>query len=165
MLYRHQSETWSLIQQPDSAQAIQNLPLGVLEDSGYRGRRLIMQVGDIVVFYTDCLSEAAREAGQMLGVDGLMKTIAKLDRNTLTAPPPQMLDGLLASLDEGEYCLDDDMTMVVLRCTQRSEGMGIWESLKGVYRSTKTLFSKQPIPWPEVSWANLVGPIKRAWGR
>ncbi len=161
MLYRHASQKWKLIQQPDELHAIQNLPLGILEDAGYRGRRLTLNVGDVIVFYTDCLNEARHAEHGMLGVEGLMEAVAEISPEALAAPPPVMLDGLLAGLDDRCFGCDDDLTMVVLRCTERSLGRGLGPTAAGVWRSLRTLWSRQPIPWPEFSWANLGGAVLR----
>ena len=166
LLYRRATGRWTLLDQPDKVHDIQNLPLGVVESSGYVGRRVRMEMGDVAILYTDCLSEA-RVPGEndMLGVEGLMHAIADAPTEQLQAPPPVLLEQLLKTLRQRRYAWDDDLTMVVLRCTQRSYGSGVRAFLSGLGRAFRSLFTRQPVPWPDLSWSNVSQELFHNWRR
>lgn len=156
LLYREKSQTWSAVDQPDAKGRIADLPLGVLEDAGYLGRRLTMDPGDVLLSYTDCLPEATHPQQGMLMIEGLLEAVSRVGVDP-TEAPPVFVDALMKSLADGEYEWADDLTVLAVRCNARSEGAGFMERVRGVWRSAKTLVGSGPIPWPEWSWLNLGG--------
>ncbi len=170
MLYRKVKNAWSPIQQPDTAGKIANLPLGILEESGYEGRELTLDPGDVMLLYSDCLIEARRpdrggggeDTSAMLDVAGLCDTLNNLAGETGAPRSPQgWVDALLARLAVEGYALDDDLTAVAFECTQRSGGASGLARVAGVWRGfvlgLKGLLSRAPVPWPELSRVGIVG--------
>lgn len=134
---------------------IVNLPLGVLEESGYVGRELVLDVDDVVMVYTDCLIEAKNDANRMLGVEGLLRMLNDLEIDAKQAGAEAVIDAVLGAIESGGYAWDDDLTTMVLRCSGRSggaDGRSCWAGLK---RCVSRVWRKEPIPWPELSWENL----------
>ena len=91
---------------------IRNLPLGILEETGYEQYSLRLSPGDLVVAYSDALPEATDADGRVLGEEGLLGIVRTLDGNE-----PQTLG---ARIEErvrafrGGGASDDDMTTLVL---------------------------------------------------
>ena len=172
MLYRAEKQQWRRIEQPDPGDAIENLPLGILEDAGYHAVDLTLHPGDVLFAYTDCLTEAAHpEAGQ-LGIQGLVDVLNELTDNAPAEPAsagggeggsvshPLSVPDLLANLTQRGYTWDDDLTAVTLRCTGRSEGADLKQKLSATARTLLHAFDPAyPFPWPEVSWLNLGGAL------
>lgn len=68
--------------------------------------------GDVLVIYTDGITEAENVAGEQFGEDRLLETI----RAHLGAPVPSILDAILtAALEFSEGEMRDDLTLVVAR--------------------------------------------------
>jgi serine phosphatase RsbU (regulator of sigma subunit) len=70
--------------------------------------------GDVLVIYTDGITEANNSAGEEFGEDRLLETI----RAHLAHPVPSILDAILAAALEfsgGEGKMRDDLTLVVAR--------------------------------------------------
>lgn len=109
--YRAASGSWSvLVPEVDGAA---NLPLGIDDEAAYESFALPIAAGDLLVLYTDALTEAADPSGRMLGEAGLIGLAAPLD----TADPRRFGRALLDAVaaHRGGTPADDDVTLVVLR--------------------------------------------------
>ena len=53
--------------------SVANLPLGIIEPTEYRQFAAKLEMGDMVIIYTDALTEARNPAGEMLGEPGLLE--------------------------------------------------------------------------------------------
>ena len=87
--------------------------LGVLEDTLYEERPLALGHGDVLVMYTDGVSEAENEHGEQFGpgrIESLVRSHPEHSARELTQ------DIVAAVLDwAGERGLDDDLTLLVMR--------------------------------------------------
>jgi serine phosphatase RsbU (regulator of sigma subunit) len=113
-LYRRATDgQWSLLSSGDGADK-GNLPLGLDDETTYQNVELELGRGDVVVFYTDALIEAADAAGALLGEHGLLdaaRGLELVDRN-----PATIGKALLQAVARHRYPApaDDDLTLVVL---------------------------------------------------
>jgi serine phosphatase RsbU (regulator of sigma subunit) len=107
--FRSQSERWSVL---EGDSPLGNLPLGVDDESPYTQFSVVLGPGDIVLFYTDALTEAADAASSMLGEEGLLN----LARSHDPADPGRLGSALLAGVAEhrGGRPADDDVTLLIL---------------------------------------------------
>jgi serine phosphatase RsbU (regulator of sigma subunit) len=113
--FRASDETWSVLAaDPDRQGGLANLPLG-LDDATHYGATLVsLGQGDLIIFYTDALIEAADEAGQLLGESGLLEAARRIDRS---AGSPSLIGTALleaVARHRGNGPADDDVTLVVL---------------------------------------------------
>jgi WD40 repeat protein/serine phosphatase RsbU (regulator of sigma subunit) len=99
------------------------IALGRFGDTSYRATTRSLNEGDVVVFFSDGLTEATNSKGDEfseLGPDGLsplQKAIIRLaDRSA-----PEIRDGLKVALDEfsGQEIPDDDVSIVVIKLNQK----------------------------------------------
>ncbi len=91
------------------------LLLGIQKDVAFTDLKVTLQEGDIVVFYTDGITEMQNAAGDMFGVARLGEAVA-----THRAEVPEILiAGVLATLDgfAGGALPEDDLTIVVMKLT------------------------------------------------
>jgi len=87
--------------------------LGVLAEARYEERPIALQPGDVLVMYTDGVSEATAPDGQMFGRSRIEDTVRRLrDR-----PSAAILDGIVEAVLEwsAERGPSDDLTLVVMR--------------------------------------------------
>jgi len=112
--YRARPGTWQLLcpDLPACAQRLANLPLGVLAPTQYRQFAVPLELGDLVLIYTDAFIEARSPAGEALGEAGLLNMVGRLDPSDVM----QFRGALLAALDayRGHAPPDDDMTLLLL---------------------------------------------------
>jgi sigma-B regulation protein RsbU (phosphoserine phosphatase) len=89
-----------------------NLPLGIDDETPYRQFSVELAPGDVVLFYTDALPEAADPAGSMLGEEGLLGLACGL----VIDDPRQVGPALLAAIDRhrGGRPANDDTTLLAI---------------------------------------------------
>lgn len=89
-----------------------NLPLGIDEESTYDQFAVPLEKGDVVVFYTDALTEAMSPSGAMLGEEGLLAIARSLDLGVPDRVGPALLEGIRCH--RAGVAADDDVTLLVL---------------------------------------------------
>jgi len=89
--------------------------LGIQKDARFDQVELRMNTGDVVVFFTDGITEACNEAGDFFGVGGLEEVIVS---NGHMEPEP-LIDAVLAALERfaAGRPFDDDCTIVAMKVT------------------------------------------------
>jgi sigma-B regulation protein RsbU (phosphoserine phosphatase) len=89
-----------------------NLPLGVSEQEVYRQVVFPLEAGDVVVFYSDGVTEARNATGEFFGVDRLLEVI----RTQHHLAPEQLIETIrqaVMAFAGGEHC-GDDVTCVAI---------------------------------------------------
>ena len=89
--------------------------LGISKDVDFTEVKVTLQAGDIVVFYTDGITETQNEAGEMFGIDRLGEAVTTHradDPETLVASVLAALDGFAGGTQR-----EDDLTIVVMKLT------------------------------------------------
>jgi phosphoserine phosphatase RsbU/P len=89
------------------------LPLGLEPGSAYHHRRLVLEPGDLLVCYSDGLTAAQSERGEIFGTDRLDEAVRELAPRGAEG----VRTGLVARLDQflGSQRPQDDVTLVVLQ--------------------------------------------------
>ncbi|MBL9033069.1 MAG: serine/threonine-protein phosphatase [Phycisphaerae bacterium] len=111
--------SWSLLDERSAGAiprgevgGIANLPLGIIEPTDYAQFAVPLARGDIALFYTDAIIEAAPPGGPALGEAGLLDLASTLD-----PARPEALAGALSDAvarHRGRREADDDETVLVL---------------------------------------------------
>jgi phosphoserine phosphatase RsbU/P len=89
-----------------------DLPLGILDETGYTQFELALGQGDLVLIYTDALIEAEGDGGQQLGQEGLLDLVRQIDPTA----PGAFGASLVSALNvyrEGRPA-GDDLTFILL---------------------------------------------------
>jgi sigma-B regulation protein RsbU (phosphoserine phosphatase) len=86
---------------------------GVLSDSRYDERPIAIRPGDLLVLYTDGMSEAEAPNGEQFGTRRLEQAMARLRGE----PAKQILEGMIAEVTRwcGTRGPNDDLTLIVLK--------------------------------------------------
>ena len=89
------------------------LVLGIFEESPYEEEALTLSPGDVIIAFSDGVSEALNEAGDEYSDDRLLAAVMANRQRT----PQELLDALLADVRRfaGAATANDDITMVVVR--------------------------------------------------
>jgi serine phosphatase RsbU (regulator of sigma subunit) len=89
------------------------LVLGIFENSAYEEEALTLSPGDVIIAFSDGVSEAMNEAGDEYSDDRLLAAVMANRKR----PPQELLDALLADVRKfvGAATANDDVTMVVVR--------------------------------------------------
>jgi sigma-B regulation protein RsbU (phosphoserine phosphatase) len=89
------------------------MPLGLLADVAYDRLVVKPQSGDLIVLYSDGVSEASNTDGNELGRDGLMNMVRALDSSSAETLGSQLASAL--DLFRGALERLDDETIIVMR--------------------------------------------------
>ena len=115
LFYRAADGAWSLLApKTDDDVGAANLPLGLDETTRYRLFELELGRGDLLVFYTDALIEAADVDGRLLGEAGLLEVARRLD---LSDPSPATIGPVLldqVARHRQHRSAEDDVTLFVI---------------------------------------------------
>jgi sigma-B regulation protein RsbU (phosphoserine phosphatase) len=87
--------------------------LGVFPDRSYRSLALQLEPGDLLMVYTDGVTEAENSLGEAFGVQGGQRLLEEAGQ----APLDALIDRLRESLRgfTGSNHLEDDVTLLLLR--------------------------------------------------
>jgi sigma-B regulation protein RsbU (phosphoserine phosphatase) len=111
--YRSGVREWSFMWDATPySKEIADLPLGMIPGTAYRQNAVQLEPGDLVLLYTDGISEAHDEQGEQLGLDGLLHAAASLPNGSAAAAG----EALLAAVTRfrGSAPPTDDETVVAL---------------------------------------------------
>lgn len=175
MWYRAQTRTWSVLRNHDRVAPppndSPNLPFGVDDLTEYDQIMVRLAPGDVVLFYTDSITEARDTGGAMLGEQGLLELLDRLDATNPHGLVPQIVERVKGFREGRES--EDDLTVVAMVCSGEKPRRSIVEKigamlLIGRASIARLLGSRTPIPWPELSVVSILGmfirPVNRRWG-
>jgi serine phosphatase RsbU (regulator of sigma subunit) len=96
------------------------LPLGILDDVEYRVATYHLEPGELVLLYTDGVSEAESPEEEEFGVDRVVEVLAALDRVDAEAACDQMLAAVRRHT-RGQPLQDDATLLVVERLSEQDQ--------------------------------------------
>ena len=113
--YRSKRDEWAWFERKPPVQraAAAGTPLGLLPDISYDRMIVKPNVGDLVVLYTDGVSEAINQDGEELGRDGLMALGRRLDSRSAEAFGAQLAQAVREF--RGGAVPQDDETIIVMQ--------------------------------------------------
>ena len=112
--YHAATKTWDWLESATPlAHVIEGLPLGLIDGTDYVQVAVRLELDDLLILYTDGITEARNRGGEMLGRDGLLAIAQSLS----IEEPPQMAERLIVRLQEfrGTTPPGDDRTFCILR--------------------------------------------------
>jgi phosphoserine phosphatase RsbU/P len=164
LVYTAKDRRWRLLDvKKDAAghlQAPSDLPLGIFEDGTYAELDLELDVGDLVLFYTDAFIESHDRSGELLGSESFLNIVSELD----VEKPELLLDQIIdkmTSLYPGNLS-NDDVTLLLFRPTGQATQAAFTNRVLAPFRfilgMVQSLVSGgRGMPLPEFSKANLLG--------
>lgn len=109
--YRARRKQWLHLDPAESDKSLGNLPLGIYDESDYPGRKIITEIGDKFLLYSDAFIESLNESHQILGIEGLVQLL-----NTRTFDKPEdVIPFLLKSIGalSNDNLQEDDATLIL----------------------------------------------------
>lgn len=175
LIRRARSGRWEFMSGPSEERSrtdLTNLPLGVLEPTAYEDYGVTLERDDLVLVYTDAVTEARAPDGTLLGEEGLLRLMKEI----VATEPARLIPTVVAKLSvwRGGEQPDDDMTLLLLRhngvASQAPYFERLWAPVRffGIIgRAMMPFGERPPIPWPERSVPNIVGAfstrVSRSW--
>jgi sigma-B regulation protein RsbU (phosphoserine phosphatase) len=112
--YKASSREWMLMRESTSwSKEITDLPLGIIPGTSYTQTAIELDPDDILLLYTDGISEAANSSGQQLGFERLLD----LSKTLPTSSAPAAGRAMLAGIQDwrGDVPAADDVTVIALQ--------------------------------------------------
>jgi sigma-B regulation protein RsbU (phosphoserine phosphatase) len=114
--YHARHNTWGWLKEDDDplapAKKSSGLPIGLIPGTDYRQTVVTLEPSDLLVLYTDGVTEAENDAGQSLDRDQLLKWAREIAIDS----PEALGRALLKRLESFQGgCRNDDETLVVLQ--------------------------------------------------
>ncbi len=162
LIYTTRDKKWWILEtvndENSRKQAPRDLPLGIFEDGTYAEMELTLDVGDLILFYTDAFIESRGTNGEFLGSKSFLELVAAVDGSH----PEKILDQIVAgvnSLHHGNLT-DDDVTMLLFRATGKAAKIPFKNRLLAPFRLLKGMMLSllnggRGMPLPEFSAENL----------
>jgi phosphoserine phosphatase RsbU/P len=154
LLYREKSRQWTYLDSQTMTDDVANIPLGILADAGYEQFEVQLDVGDLLVGYTDSLIEARDSNGELLGATRLIELVRLLPLDRVE----QLIPNLMRRLADEGVTLNDDLTVLVCAANGARTSHGFFGRLAGGLRFVRSLTGLGgPVPWPEWTLKNVGG--------
>jgi sigma-B regulation protein RsbU (phosphoserine phosphatase) len=172
LLYTAATGRWNFLQRArDDSSTPSDLPLGIGDVFDYTEFEVRLRKGDMVLCYTDSLTEARFPNGELLGTQGLLEMVQAIDLSDPRAFIPSLLAAIITRT--GDLGLaSDDITALLFRAKANRANTSFFTRLGGPFRllgsiGRGVLPGGEPIPWPDFSLANmggaLFGPLGSLW--
>jgi hypothetical protein len=170
-LYRAAENEWSILEREhDDGPAPKNIPLGILALTDYEQLDIQLEGGDLVLCYTDALTEAHDTDGEMLGEDRLLRIVASIDPDQ----PDLFIEALLGGIRQlhEKNLSADDVTVMLLRPHLRKPRISARQKFWAAMRLVGSLIlginpRAQRPPLPDLKLANIGGaifpPLSKKW--
>lgn len=97
------------------------LPLGIIPDTDYREGRTQLQPGDVLVIYSDGVSEAINPGGEEFGPDRLCHVVSE-NLNATAAGIRDRIESALTTFVQGTPA-NDDITLVIVK--RQAKGVAV----------------------------------------
>ena len=120
-VYRVESADWSVLKQSSAEESTTDqAPAGVIDRGEYQHFVTALHKGDMVLSYSNALTECRDGKGQFLGVDGLLRLIQEADATR----PSEIVPRLIARIKSGNplFMAENDPAVLLCRATDRRVG-------------------------------------------
>ena len=119
--YRARRGEWSWFEprRAETRAGVSGTPLGLLTNASYDRMIVKPEPDDLIVLYSDGVSEATNPAGTELGRDDLIALARTLDTRSAETFGTQLLEGVTA-FREGQTPEDDETIIVLQRTSDQS---------------------------------------------
>jgi phosphoserine phosphatase RsbU/P len=114
--YRASQKTWDWLRErtPPAVAAVVGAPLGLIPGTDYDQTAVRLADGDLLILYTDGVTECTNEAANELGYEGLLELVRNLPVETSMATGHALLAAVEAFRGSAP-CLDDQSVVVLQR--------------------------------------------------
>jgi serine phosphatase RsbU (regulator of sigma subunit) len=114
--YHRNEKTWDWLDErtPHTVNVVAGLPLGLIHGTEYEQTAVHLAEGDLLILYTDGITECADDAAKELGSEGLLTLL----RRMTVEPSIETADALVAAVEKfrgSTSCLDDQSVIVLQR--------------------------------------------------
>ncbi|MFC1758256.1 PP2C family protein-serine/threonine phosphatase [Planctomycetota bacterium] len=140
LLFRAPSQEWSVLKQAPADLSPAKAPLGVVDLGEYQQFKTKLDVGDMVLSFSNVLTECRNTNGRVLGLEGVLNRVQQLG-----SQEPSNLVTDLVTLIQSEHTdnlATDDATAILCRATEtkvawRDNVLALFRLLRAVSDKTR----------------------------
>jgi serine phosphatase RsbU (regulator of sigma subunit) len=116
LLFRGGEGKWSVLKHVPAEASPAGAPLGVVDHGEYQQFEMKLEVGDMVLSYSNVLTECRTASGSIVGLEGLLSRLQLLDAQH----PEFLVDDLVRELrgEHADNLAADDATVLLCRATE-----------------------------------------------
>jgi serine phosphatase RsbU (regulator of sigma subunit) len=172
LVWRAAKQEWSFLDLSSEGERIANIPLGIMDLDNCEQFGVSLDVGDLVLVYTDSLIEAKAGDGEMLEASGLLDLVAE---TCDPSRPESLIANLLQTIDQRTKggLSADDVTVLLLRPNGTRTRAHWINSFTAPFKVLGTVIrfcaGRGPISLPDPRLPNVGGAVipafSRLWGR
>ncbi len=161
LLYRASDRKWSLLERSESGgEGVSNIPLGIDDITEYEQVAVQLDVGDLVLCYSDSLIESHDATGEMLGEQGLLAIANEIDTTNAAEVTAKLLQAI-GSRAVGNL-ENDDVTVLLFRPNGSAPRAKLHDKLLAPFRVMGSLLRSilpggAPAALPDFTVANIGG--------
>ncbi|MDG1873260.1 MAG: PP2C family protein-serine/threonine phosphatase [Mariniblastus sp.] len=111
IFYSASKQKWVHLDPTESDQGLENLPLGIHDESNYPGRMMTTGENDMFLLYSDAFIESVNTHHQMLGIKGVLEILNATNQLSPHEVIP-FLRSKIGTMADGNLT-DDDATMIL----------------------------------------------------
>jgi serine phosphatase RsbU (regulator of sigma subunit) len=131
LVYRRDSGQWTeLSDSGTESREIADIPLGVADEAVYYQRDLRLQPGDMVLSFSDAVTESEDECGEQMGCKGILEMVSRMDCEDPGRIIPDLVDSITSLNDQN--LRQDDATIFLVQAT--GEGARLKDTLLAPFR-------------------------------
>ena len=119
LVYRAAEGQWKAAGELGGGDGKGGVPIGVIEEARYPPVSIQLNVGDMILTYTDSFYEARDQSGQLLSTEGICRILNEADSSQPATLIPRLLEAV-ANYDAEGLRTDDTTAMLV-----RANGSGV----------------------------------------
>ena len=142
LIFRSNTATWSeLRNEADRSEAVTDVPLGINDDAGYRQFKVKLETGDMVLSFSDAVTESIGTDGRQVGPAGILRMVSELDLREPDEVIPAIVDRI-TELSSGN--LDQDDTTLLL-CQVTGTTPSLKDNLLAPFRMFKSVTAESDV--------------------
>ena len=161
LIYRAGKRQWTLLERGESSSdAVADIPLGIDDMCDYEQMSMQLDVGDLVICYSDSLMESKDADGQMLGEQGLLAITNEID----VSDPAKVVTNLIEAIARRApgNLEADDVTILLFHPNGSGTRVSFRHKLAAPFRVCAGMLRSilpggGPAPLPDLSIANIGG--------
>lgn len=138
LIYRQSSRCWSYLEPANKNSSASNFPLGIDDVADYEEFDAPIELGDLVLCYTDALPEAKLDEQNRLESQGLLDLASRVD----ISDPAQVIPRFIQAIN-AVGTIDDDLTLLLFRPNGSRAHIPLGDKLMAPYHFLRALAN----PW------------------
>ena len=139
LIYQQETGVWRELKAEQAEQSdARNFPLGIEANESYSDVRTKLQVGDLVLAFTDGLIEIEQPDGRLLGTNGLLEILSDIE----VSDPTLMIDSLIEKISAQKNAINtgDDVSIILFQIN--NERVSFRDNLLAPFRVAASFFDQ-----------------------